>query len=147
MQNLGVPQSRCLWILDFLLNRPQVVKIGDNLWSVTLSSGMPQGCIMSPMLYYLFTHDCLSCHVRTKILKFADDTTVILTTSDESEYRDQINKLISWYNDNSLELNVNKPKEMIVDFRRKKSSPPSPLDWWQDSWNHPTFQVSWFYNL
>ena len=65
----------------------------------------------------------------TYILKFANDTTVIgLTTHfDESEYLDQVNKLISWCNDNNLELNVNKTKEMIVDFRRKKSSPPSPL--------------------
>ena len=30
IQSLGVPQSMCLWILEFLLNRPQVVKIGDN---------------------------------------------------------------------------------------------------------------------
>ena len=68
------------------------------------------------MLYSLFTHDCLSCHVRTKILKFADDTTVIglITNYDESEYRNQVNKLISWCNDNNLELNVNKTKEMIV---------------------------------
>ena len=58
----------------FLLNRPQVVKIGDNLSSsVTLSTGTPEGCVLSPMLYSLFTHDCLSCHVGTKILKFADD--------------------------------------------------------------------------
>ena len=81
------------------------------------------------MLYSLFAHDCLSCHVRTKIRKFADDATVIglIKNSDESEYRDQVNKLISWCNDNNMELNVNKTKEMIVDFRRKKSSPPSPL--------------------
>ena len=81
------------------------------------------------MLYSLFTYDCLSCHVRTKILKFADDTTVIglITNSDESKYRDQVNKLTSWCNDNNLELNVNETKEMIVDFKRKKSSPPSPL--------------------
>ena len=122
VQCFGVPQSMCLWMLDFLLSRPQIVKIGDNLSSsVTLSTGTPQGCVMSPMLY--------SCHVRTKILKFADDTTVIglITNSDESEYRDQVNKLISWCNDNNLELNVNKTKKMIVDFRRKTYSPPSPL--------------------
>ena len=66
-------------------------------------------------------------YLVTYVLKFADDTTVIglITNSDESEYRDQVNKLISWCNDNNLELNVNKTKEMIVDFRRKKS--PSPL--------------------
>ena len=119
-----------LWNLDFLLNRLQVVKIGDNLSSsVTLYTGTPQGCVLSPMLYSLFTHECLSCHVRTKILKFADDTTVIglITNSDEPECRDQVNKLISWCNDNNMELNVNKTKEIIVDFRRKTPSPSSPL--------------------
>ena len=80
------------------------------------------------MLYSLFTYDCASCHKSTQILKFADDTTVqgLITNSDESEYRDQVNKLINWCGENNLELNVNKTKEMIVDFRRKKS-PVSPL--------------------
>ena len=66
--------------------------------------------------------------MNNKILKFADDTTVIglITNSDESEYRDQVNKLISWCNDNYLELNVNKTKAMIVDYNRKKNVPPSP---------------------
>ena len=68
-------------------------------------------------------------YLVTYVLKFADDTTVIglIKMYDESEYRDQVNKHINWCNDNNLELNVNKTKEMIVDFRRKKSSPPSPL--------------------
>ena len=49
IQSLSVPQSICLWILHFLLNRPQVVKIGDNLSSsVTISTGTPQGCVLSP---------------------------------------------------------------------------------------------------
>ena len=34
-----------------------------------------------------------------------------------------MNKLISWCSENNLELNVNKTKQIIVDFRRKKASP------------------------
>ena len=60
------------------------------------------------------------CHESTQILKFADDTTVpgLITNSNESEYRDQVNKLIGWCSENNLELNVDKTKETIVDFRR-----------------------------
>ena len=77
IQKVGVPQSMCLWILDFLLNRLQVVKIGGNLSSsLILSTGAPQGYVLSPMLYSLFTCDCASCYKSTQILKFADDTTV-----------------------------------------------------------------------
>ena len=100
------------------------MKIGGNLSSsLILSTGTPQCCVLSPMLYSLFTYDCASCHKSTQILKFADDTTVqgLITNSNESEYRDQVNKLINWCGENNLELNVSKTKEMIVDFRRKKS--------------------------
>ena len=60
------------------------------------------------MLFTLFTYDCVSCHESTLILKCADDTTVLglITNSDESEYCDQMNKLISWCSENNLELNV-----------------------------------------
>ena len=52
IQKVGVPQSMSLWILEFLLNRPQVVKIGGNFSSsLILSTGAPPSCVLSPMLY------------------------------------------------------------------------------------------------
>ena len=68
---------------------------------------------MSPMLYYSFTHDCLSCHVRTKILIFADEITVIglITNSDELSSGHQQHSLEqtrsnlpAWAMNNSLSL-------------------------------------------
>ena len=95
--------------------------------SRTLSTGSPEGCVLSPMLYSLFTYDCVSCHESTQILKFADDTTVLrlITNADESAYRDQVNKLISWCSENNLELSVNKTKV------RKKNL--ASFDRWQHS--------------
>ena len=42
-----------------------------------------QGCVLSPLLYSLFTHDCTARHDSNTIIKFADFTTVVGLISDE----------------------------------------------------------------
>ncbi|KAI3354821.1 hypothetical protein L3Q82_004625 [Scortum barcoo] len=89
----------CHWIRDFLTNRPQVVRIGDNTSStLVLSTGTPQGCVLSPALFTLFTSDCSAIHSTNTIVKFADDTTI-----------------------------VSKTKEVIVDYRRSRRTEHAPL--------------------
>src|SRR4029434_10037392 len=56
-----------------------------------------QGCVLSPLLYSLCTHDCTPTHPTNTIIKFADDTSVIgLIRDDESTYRDEVQKLTVW---------------------------------------------------
>ncbi len=67
LQTLGLNRSLCSWILDFLTGRSQVVRMGNNTSSpLILNTGAPQGCVLSPLLYSLYTHDCtatqLQCH-------------------------------------------------------------------------------------
>ncbi len=61
LKQLGIQHSLAFWILDFLQNRTQVVKINYTLSSPkTISVGAPQGCVLSPLLYSVYTNDCVS---------------------------------------------------------------------------------------
>jgi gmma-aminobutyric acid receptor subunit gamma len=115
---LGLNPALCNWVLDFLT----VVKIG-NIPStmLILNTGAPQGCMLSPLLYSLFTHDCVATHASNSIIKFADDTTVVglITNNDETAHR-EVRALVEWCQEKNLSLNVNKTKELIVDFRRQQ---------------------------
>ncbi|KAK3526833.1 hypothetical protein QTP86_000695 [Hemibagrus guttatus] len=128
LTQLSVPSSICQWITSFLTDRHQLVKLGKfKSNSRTTSTGASQGCVLSPLLFSLYTNDCTSTDPSVKLLKFADDTTVIglIQDGDESAYRQEIEQLAAWCSRNNLELNTLKTVEMIVDFRR--NTPAFPL--------------------
>ncbi len=122
LQTLGLNRSLCSWTLDFLTGRSQVVRMGNNTSSpLILNTGAPQGCVLSPLLYSLYTHDCTATHSSNVIVKFADDTTVIglITDNDETAYREEVSTLTKWCQENHLSLNIDKTKELVVDYRRQ----------------------------
>ena len=45
----------------------------------------------------------------------------LITDKDETPYREEVRDLAVWCQDNNLSLNVIKTKEMIVDYRRKRT--------------------------
>ena len=57
------------------------------------------------------------------MLIFSDDNTAggCITNPDEIIYRNEFQEFVVWFSDNNLEHNVNKVKEIIVDFQIKKT--------------------------
>jgi hypothetical protein len=68
-------------------------------------------------------------HDSSTIIKFADDTTVVglITDNDETSYREEVRDLAVWCQDNNHSLNVTKSKEMIVDYRKRRTEHPPIL--------------------
>ena len=124
LSQLTVSPAICQWISSFLTDRSQHVRLGGvTSGTRTISTGAPQGCVLSPLLFSLYTNDCTSNDPAVKLLKFADDTTVIglIQDGDESAYRQEVDKLVLWCSQHNLELNALKTVEMVVDFRKHPS--------------------------
>ncbi len=68
LTQLSVPTSICQWITSFLTDRQQLVRLGKYTSSTrTTSTGAPQRCVLSPLLFSLYTNDYTS-KERKKIL-------------------------------------------------------------------------------
>ncbi len=121
LTQLSVPSSICQWITSFLTERQQLVRLGKfKSNSCSTNTGAPQGCVLSPLLFSLYTNNCTSKDPSVKLLKFTDDTTVIslIQDGDKSVYRQEVDQLAVCCSLNNLELNTLKTVEMTMDFRR-----------------------------
>ncbi|KAI3359074.1 hypothetical protein L3Q82_002565 [Scortum barcoo] len=84
----------------------------------------------SPFLFTLYTTDFQynseSCHLQ----KFSDDSAVVgcIREGEEGEYRTLVDNFVEWSEQNHLRLNVNKTREMVIDFRRKKMPSTATTD-------------------
>ncbi|KAG5276868.1 hypothetical protein AALO_G00110700 [Alosa alosa] len=121
---MGVDAHLVTWITDYLTRGDHSSIRLKNCLSDTVicSTGAPQGTVLSPVLFTLYTSDfCYnteSCHMR----KFSDDTANVgcIRNGQEEEYRSLVEDFVQWCKLNHLQLNTSKTKEMVVDFRRSK---------------------------
>nr|KAG5686221.1 hypothetical protein BaRGS_013904 [Batillaria attramentaria] len=80
-------------LAPFLVGRTQSVRVADILSStVSTSVGTPQGSVISPFLYVLFTNDCSSSGENQFTIKFADDTALVDLTNSDSEYQQEVDR-------------------------------------------------------
>ncbi len=127
LTQLCVPTSICQLINSFLTDRQELLRQVNYTSSThTISTGASQGCVLTPLLFSLYTNDCTSKDPSVKLLKFADDTTLIdlIQDGDESAYRQEVKELAVSHSLNNLELNTLKTVEMTMDFRRNPPALP-----------------------
>ncbi|KAK0135828.1 putative RNA-directed DNA polymerase from transposon X-element [Merluccius polli] len=126
--NFGLDGGLILWLLDFLSQRVQQVKVGSSLSDkIITNTGSPQGCVLSPLLFILYTNNCSSPYPGRYLIKFADDTALVsLLKESEQDHGPVLPEFLGWCEQSNLLLNTLKTKEMSIDFRKDKSITCSP---------------------
>ena len=113
-----------LWIKQFLCDRPRRVSLsGTRSDELIVNTGAPQGCVLSPILFSVYTNEVVSTNALLSLVKFADDMTLVARLQDENslaEYFLQLDLLNSWFKEGFLDLNISKTKELMFDSRKEK---------------------------
>ena len=99
------------WFEFYLSNRKQYVSIkkcSSSMSNITL--GVPQGSVLGPVLFLLYTKDMHRSSNQTRFVHFADDTTVFAPNSDINNVHATMNNEVvgvyNWLKANRLSLNI-----------------------------------------
>ena len=118
---------------SYLSNRKQYVEINETKSeSLTLTTGVPQGSILGPLLFIIYINDIAQASRLFDFIIYADDTTLSTTLEivlNESQNVDvsiilnsELNAISDWLKLNKLSLNVKKSKYMIFHTTKRKKN-------------------------
>ena len=123
--SVGVGGSVLSILTQFLSNRSQNVMMdGCRSKLVKVESGVPQGSVLGPLLFFLYTSELFSI-LENKLISYADDSTLmavvpspgVRVTMAESLIRDT-GRVSEWCDLWGMKLNASKTKIMIVSRSR-----------------------------
>ena len=113
----GIRNKLLEWITNFLQNRTQAVVINNQSSnSLNVTSGIPQGSVLGPILFLMYIND-ISENISSYIKIFADDTKIfraITSRSDKDSLQIDLDRLVAWSNKWQLPFNITKCK--IIHF-------------------------------
>lgn len=130
LRDLNVSGCMVLLIKEFLRDRPQKVRINNILSdTLVLNTGVPQGCVLSPLLFSIYRNEIQCNSSNLSLLKYADGMSLVacLQGTNSTSYCQYINTLASWFDCSFLDLNVAKTKELCLRGNRREGGKGSML--------------------
>lgn len=111
------------WIIENIRNRKITIGEGNSMTHKTLSEGLPQGDVLSPMLFNLYTAEMHSLKDNvTDILQYADDFTFILRHKNLTDLNNiasgTMRRIKFKLEELNFKMNIEKCKYMCVNVPR-----------------------------
>ena len=126
----GVRGRALRWLTSFLTGRTQAVSYaGRTSPQCRLSCGVPQGSVIGPLLFVLYTADVIGIAMGRgiRIHVYADDTQIYVScaASDRQPAATRllacVSEIESWMSSNRLKLNASKTESIWIGTRRQLS--------------------------
>src|SRR6218665_3458545 len=115
-------------MVDFLLDRKHRSRYaGQQSVDASINAGVVQGSGFGPSAYVVVASDLHPVHDHNVIVKFADDTYLIVLGSKRDTINKELEGIQRWALLSNLKLNPNKSKEMLFRRRTRTVILPPPL--------------------
>ena len=123
----GIVNREWKWFYSYLDNRRQYTVYGGCSSDVKrVKFGVPQGGIVSPLLFLLYINDIVNCSKTADCVLYADDTNLFLKSTNIANLYFSANQAISqfylWFKANNLTLNSKKTNYIIFHRKQRKLS-------------------------
>ena len=128
LHKLGFSKESTLWMLSYLSDRKQFVQVnGETSTLGNVNFGVPQGSVLGPILFNLYTTDIQDV-IDGSICQYADDTTLYGHCKPKDipetiqKMTDRLSVLQEWSIENNLSFNETKTKIMLFSTRKMSTT-------------------------
>ena len=118
LHSYGIQDLPLSWFESYLSNRTQSVSIENHLSSAAnISSGVPQGSVLGPLLFILYINDFPLAVGLSSVMLYADNTVIFTAASNTDQLQVNLSfdlkNVSDWLTANDLFLNVKKTEYVI----------------------------------